>query len=97
MTAADAHEELEAAFHEALGKAWRMAVAYCASDLAGPGVPLGYPEDRAETGRLLAKVVTYAEAVADERIAGHVHDRAMGRERLAEAVDEVASCYGRPS
>lgn len=32
----------------------------------------------------------YAEAVADERIAGRVTSRSQGRERLQEAVAEIA-------
>jgi hypothetical protein len=33
---------------------------------------------------LLALADAYATAVADERIAGRVHDRTVGRERLAQ-------------
>jgi hypothetical protein len=43
-------------------------------------------------GQLVASILVaadrYAEAVADERIAGHVTDRIHGPERLAEAVAE---------
>jgi hypothetical protein len=54
--AAGARDELETAIVEALGKAWRTAIAYTASDLAGRGVPLGYPEIAPETRKLLAAV-----------------------------------------
>lgn len=39
---------------------------------------------------ILSYADDYAEAVADERITGHVTERATGRERLAEATAEAA-------
>jgi hypothetical protein len=43
-----------------------------------------------DVAELLAGADAYAEAVADERIAGRVVSRIQGRERLAVAVAEVA-------
>ena len=37
----------------------------------------------------------YAAAVADERIAGRVHDRTIGRERLDALAQSVAEVRGR--
>ena len=59
--AAGARDELETAIVEALGKAWRTAIAYTASDLASKGVPLGYPEIAPETRKLLAAVAAERE------------------------------------
>lgn len=42
-------------------------------------------------GAILAAADAYAAAVADERIAGRVHDRTIGRERLAELNAAVRS------
>ena len=68
MSAADKREELEAAI-------WR---AYPL-----PRVDAG-PKHRERIEAALAAADEYAEAVADERIAGRVHDRTIGRDRLAE-------------
>lgn len=40
---------------------------------------------------VLALADAYASAVADERIAGRVHDRTIGRERLADLDAAVRS------
>ena len=44
---------------------------------------------------VLAAADRYAEAVADERIAGHVADKIHGPERLAAAAADVAAHHGR--
>jgi len=45
-------------------------------------MPRGAVQERVTA--ILAAADAYATAVADERIAGRVHDRTIGRERLAE-------------
>lgn len=74
MSAADAREQLEAAF-------WR-------------NWPVHRNDFKRKSDRAIAEVLAaadiYAEAVADERIAGRVRERAAGRERLAEAAAEAA-------
>lgn len=42
-----------------------------------------------EVDGVLALADKYAEAVADERLAGHVTARTRGRQRLTEATNEV--------
>lgn len=80
MSAADVREELEALVHIELARA------------AKHGITAG-----AEIGRrlpfqvILTAVDRYAEAVADERIAGRVASISQGRERLAEAADSIAA------
>ena len=73
MTAADKREELEAAIHAQLTRAWKYGLEF------SPGNSRTRPADA-----ILAAADAYASAVADERIAGRVHDRTIGRERLAE-------------
>jgi hypothetical protein len=52
-------------------------------------------------GQLVASVLAaadrYAEAVADERIAGRIADRIHGPERLAAAAADVAAHHRRTS
>jgi hypothetical protein len=43
---------------------------------------------------LLALADAYAEEAADERIAGRVLSRSLGRQRLAEAAAGVSEAYG---
>lgn len=43
---------------------------------------------------VLAVADAYAEKAADERIAGRVLSRALGRQRLAEAAEGVGKAYG---
>lgn len=61
-----ARGELETAIVEGLGKAWRTALAHAATDWAGRGVPLGYPETSAETERILAAADAFAAAPEPE-------------------------------
>jgi len=76
MSAADKREELEAAIRSA-----RRDVGKCRNT-----GPCEFCETALSTA--LAVADEYAEAVADERIAGHVASVRRGRERLAEAVAE---------
>lgn len=77
MSAADRREELEAAINAQITRAWKY----------GPDPKNGRPRP---VDVILAAADAYATAVADERIAGRVTERAKGRARLAEAAAETA-------
>lgn len=83
-----AREALEVAICGALGKAWQMPLACLAADITGRGVPLEYPEIRAEAEKVLAA----AEAWGADEVA-KVADVTLGRARAAE--DELAALEGR--
>jgi hypothetical protein len=80
-----AREAMEVAITGALGKAWRMYGAHLSSDLSGRGVPLEYPEIRAEAERVLAAAEAWA---ADEVL--RTADVTLGRAREAEAGTRAA-------
>lgn len=72
MSAADKREELEAAIRIVVannGKCTVTGFCECCEN---------------NINAALRRADAYAAAVADERIAGRVHDRTIGRERLAE-------------
>jgi RyR domain len=83
-----AREALEVAVCEGLGKAWRASLAHLASDASGRGITFGYPEVRAEAGKVLAA----AEAWAADEVA-KVADVTLARAREAEG--ELAALEGR--
>lgn len=75
MSAASARDELESAI-------WR------ASSAPVHATDRQHMSDE-QVDAILAAADAYAEAVADDRIAGHVASRSQGRERLAEAAAEA--------
>lgn len=84
MSAADdAREQMEATVHQQLARAAKHGIT--AGAQVGRRLPFQV---------ILTAVDRYVEAAADERIAGHVHEKTIGRERLAEAVAEVAGKGG---
>lgn len=78
MSAADKREELEAVI-------WQQHAAH------SHRTPVECRRCAAAVDATLAAADAYASAVADERIAGRVHDRTIGRERLAELGAAVRS------
>jgi hypothetical protein len=72
VSAADAREELEAAVRLAITRNGK-----CKADGRCTGCESNIDD-------ALNAADAYAAAVADERIAGRVHDRVIGRERLAD-------------
>jgi hypothetical protein len=90
VTPATPREELKDTVREALGKAWRTAVAYTAGDLAARVAPLGYPEMDAETEKLLAAASAYAASGVTAAL-----DAAGHRAEAARA--ELAALEGRIS
>jgi hypothetical protein len=83
-----ARAALETAICAALGKTWRMYGAHLAADCSGRGVPLEYPDVRAEAGKVLGA----AEAWAADEVA-KVADITLARAREAEG--ERAALEGR--
>lgn len=76
----EARHELETAISEALTRAWCMAVTYAAVNLVSEGVPLGYPEARPETAKLLAAVDAWSAADASAVVIEADHQRAVIRQ-----------------
>jgi len=83
-----AREALEVAICEALGKAWRMYGAHLTADRSGRGVPLEYPEVRAEAEKVLGAAEAWA---ADEVL--KTADMTLARAREAEG--RLAAAEGR--
>lgn len=67
MTAEEIREALEAALHDALGRAWRMASAWPMSAEGQRGIPPGYPDGPAEAERLMGLADAYGLALASPK------------------------------